>query len=183
MPRTLFDIGADLLRVYAATDDAEQNREWRSEIVPDLALAVGVEEWMSQLHTEEAAKLDNYVALVKTLEMEAAAARAEAEQWKAKAFARERRVKWLKERMLSHLIATGRERVETATGRVLRVQPNGGKAGVDLTPLEVCSSLVPPECKRVKEEYDVETIRKKLEAGEVLDFARLTERGKHLRIG
>lgn len=179
MTRPLFDIGADLLRVRDVIDNPPEGIPEGMDMPAFDGTSDLLREWFDSLKDEEAAKLDNYVGLIKTLEMEAVAAQAEAEQWKAKAESRKRRIEWLKERLLSHLVATGRDKVTTATGRVIAAQANGGKEPLLM---HEGTTDVPAEFIILVPTVDKEKVRKKLEAGEVLEFAQLGERGRHLRI-
>lgn len=175
MKRTLFDIGAELSRIHDAIDDDADH---------DSALAAETEsldEWFARVHEEEAEKLDCYTSLIMQLTMEQHAAKAEANLWLYKAQGRERRVKWLKARLMQHLVATGRTEALTASGRKVAVQNDGGAQ-----PLVIDDGVNPrdfPTLNRVTVEWDKEKVRKELEAnGDVLHFAKLAPRGQHLRI-
>lgn len=172
MNRTLFDIGAD----FAALDQLCEAVE-DGAVTPD-EMNAALAQWFDELKSEEAAKLERWVHYVRQLEMESAAAKAEAEQFAKKAKARESRVAWLKGRMKEYLEFTRRERVLTSSNRVISVQKNGGKQAMTLAE----GVAIPDELTVVKREPDRDAIRAKLEAGEVLDFARLEPRGTSLRI-
>jgi len=139
------------------------------------------DEWFGELSKNEAAKLDGYVGLIKTLEMEAAAAKAEAEQYTMKARSRENRAKWLKERVKGYLEATGRTKVETATKRTIAIQANGGAVPVMLMD-SIDPASIPDEFAVVRRTPNTEAIREYLAAGGQLPFASLGVRGTHLRI-
>ncbi len=166
--RPLFAIGDDLAAIYDLVD------ETGGELTPDL------EAWLAEIEHDEAAKCDAYVHLIKTAEMEAAAAKAEAEQWLARAAARTNFSKRLKERMKLYMEASGRTKIATATGRTLAIQANGGKVPMVLHTDD--TSLLPKEFTRVIVTPDNEKIREALESGAPLAFAHLEERGSHLRI-
>jgi len=165
---TLFQMGADLLAVYDQIDDLG------GELPPEL------EAWFDELATNEAAKLDSYVGLIRQADAEAAAATEEMERWKMRAQARTNLSKRLKDRIKQHLELTGRAKVETVTGRVLAIQKNGGKQPVivDWLPLEE----LPERFKKVTITEDRDKIAEALASGEELTFARLEPRGTHLRI-
>jgi hypothetical protein len=65
--------------------------------------------------------------------------------------------------------------METARFRV-SVANNGGPQHIDIT------KDVPEEYQRITVSADTKRIREALERGELLDFASLLERGRHLRI-
>jgi len=174
MTRAIFSIGADLLALNDLLD------ETGGELTtPEADTAVSA--WLAELHTEQAAKLDGYVGLIRTLEMEASAATAEAEQYAKKAGTRTNRVKWLKRRMKDHLEATGQLKATTVTGRVLAIQKNGG-----VFPLDLAETLRPDDLeerfRKVTVTIDTDAVRKALETGEAVPGACLRERGTHLRI-
>ena len=125
--------------------------------------------------------MDGYCNLIKTLEGEAAVAKAEQEQYAMRVRTRENRVKWLKERMKLYLELTGRIKAQTATGRTIAVQANGG-----MTPMRVAEfddpAEIPAEYQKIRIEFDTAKARMMLERGEQCPFAVLEPRGKHLRI-
>jgi hypothetical protein len=171
---TLFELTSDL----RALDELLEERDGD---ITDPEVERAVTNWFAELSSNEGAKLDCYVGYIRTLEMEASAARAEAEQYEAKAKTREKRVAWLKDRVKLHLEQTHRAKVETATKRVIAIQPNGGMAPLLMAdPLD--PAALPDEYVRVKREPDREAIRRALADGAVLPFARLGEKGTHLRI-
>lgn len=135
---------------------------------------------MSELACDEARKLDGWVGYVRQMEMELAAANAEMEQWQNKARALGNRIGWAKSVLKRHLEGTRRTKVETARGHVLSIQANGGKVPLLIDPTD--AATVEQRFQRVKVELDTEAVRKACEAGEAVGFARLGERGSHLRI-
>lgn len=173
MSRTLFDIGADLSALDQLCNEAEDNMERAPEL--DAALAT----WFEQLHEQEAAKLEGYRLYIARLESEAAAAKAEAEQFAKMAKMRLSRVEWLKDRLKGYLEFTKRERVLTSTNRTIAIQKNGGKL-----PLVIDDNIKPQDTAfhKLTYEWDKEVIRMRLEQGHTFKFARLGEPGTHLRI-
>lgn len=170
---TLFEIGEDMRALLAIMDECDE------ELTPDVDAAL--DQWFKELSNGEAAKLDGYVNLIKTLEMEATAAIAEAEQYEMKARVRKNRVARLKDRVKEHLEATGRKKVETATKRTIAIQANGGVIPVKIAEGTDPASI-PDEFAIVTRAPNLDAIREKLKTGESLPFATLGERGTHLRI-
>lgn len=167
--RTLFEIGAEFNAIDTIFSE-EEAMEFADDAFND---------WLDQLAEEEAVKLDNYCAYIHQLEMEATAAKAEAEQWQAKARSRLNRIDWLKGRMKQHMEQRGVTDLETATGRRIAIQANGGKLPLVLSD-GLCAEELPAWfCTTV---IDPAAIRAALEKGDKLDFARLGERGSHLRV-
>lgn len=177
--RTLYEIGVDLAVL----------NEKLSEVEGDLSRLKEMEgyvsAWLDQLGGEQAAKLDRYVGLIRQLEMEASAAKAEAEQWAAKAKGREARVHFLKERLKDHLAKTGQAQAQTESGRVIAMQANGGQLPVILDVLILDDKdfdQIPEQFVVTRRSFDMAAVRKALEGGKHLGFAHLGERGSHLRI-
>ena len=164
---TLFEIGNELVKVLDQISDG-------GEIDAEM------EAFFTDLQDQEAAKLTNYLNLIATIEMEAAAARAQAEQFAMKAKTRENKIKSLKDRMKVYLEMTGRTRATASNTKSVRIQANGGTQA-----LKVTVDAVPAEYKieRVVVDIDEQRIRSELSKGEVLEFATLEPRGTHLRIG
>jgi hypothetical protein len=164
-PRTLHAITADLLAVYEAVDDTGE-------------LPAGLDDFFAHLENEEARKLDAYCALDDQWAMEEAGAQAQIDQWTAKRDARRNARRRLKDRMLGHLLATGRDKVKTESGRTIAVQENGGKIPV----MYLEGQEVPDDFKVWTAVPDTDKVRAVLESGDVLEFAALGERGRHVRI-
>ncbi len=85
----------------------------------------------------------------------------------------------MKARLLEYFLATGQQKAKTAEGLDIRVQANGG-----VLPLLIADPrLIPEEYKYTPPAVaDNDKIRKAIEAGYVLPFASLGERGVHVRI-
>lgn len=175
MARPLYEITDDLLRLNDLLEEIDGDLSRLGEMEP------AVTAWLDGLGEEQAAKLDGYVGLIKTLEMEAAAARAEKEQWAAKEKARTCRADYLKAKLKQHLEATGQLKVQTASGRVVTVQKNGGVAPLEIKPGTDPETL-PAEYVRTAVEIDRAKVRAALETGAELAFAELLPRGTSLRV-
>lgn len=173
MTRSLFDISDDLRALALLMDecDAELTRE----------TSEALDEWFAELSQGEAVKLDGYVGLIKQNEMEAAAAKAEAEQYAMKARARENRVRWLKERVKGYLEATGRTKVQTATNRTIAIQANGGVQKLSIAP-GINPENVPAEFQVVTVTFNNDRIREALDGADKPVWAKLEPRGTSLRI-
>lgn len=172
MPK-LFDIGEDLMALSDLLDESGGEITPENEPIFDAFFA--------ELQNDQALKLDGYVGLIKTIEGEAAVAKATAEQFQMKARTRENSVKRLKDRIKLFMENTRQQKATSAKGFVLAIQNNGGK-----TPLDIDESTrpesVPEKFQRVTVTIDADKVREALEAGEELSFARLQPRGSHLRI-
>lgn len=167
---TLFAIGDELRAVLDLVDESAE--------LPPI-----VEQWFAEIGDAEAEKLDAYAGLIRSLEGEAAVAKAEAEQFQAKAAARENAVKRLKDRVKLYLESTGRTKAVSKAGRTFAIQANGGKLPLVIDPAVKPEDL-PREYQRITVGYDTEAIRDALEDGLEFPktFARLKPRGNHLRV-
>lgn len=171
--RSLFDIGHDLIALDLLLDEIGGD-------VTDPQADAAITAWTAELANDEARKLDGWVGYVRQLEMEAAAAKAEAEQWLARVKSRESRIAWLKETLKRHLENTGRTKVQTLAGRTIAVQANGGHPPVEIDAVDPYG--LPDRLCEVRRLIDREKVRRALEAGEELAFARVLPRGTHVRI-
>jgi Siphovirus Gp157 len=163
--KTLLDIKNDLLAVLDAVQDG-------GEIDAEF------DAWMVTLAEQEADKLDGYVSLIKTLEGEINTANDVAERMYAKVRQRENKIKFMRKRMTEHLEATGRKRIQTASGWTVRLHAN--KQGISLTG-EV------PEAFNITETVTTtkpnwKAIEAAMKTDGWLPFAVLEERTNHLRI-
>ena len=173
--RPLYAIRADVLALNDLLDELEGDLSRAGEVGPAL------ESFLADLEAEQGVKLDSFIDLIKTLRMEAVAAKAEKEQWAAKEKARTGRADYLERMLREHLELTGQRKVQTATGRTVAVVANGGKPPVVYAEA-IDPAVIPEEFVRVKKEVNTELVQKFLESGGSLPFAKLGERGNHLRV-
>lgn len=169
--RTLFDIGDDLVAL----------EEFIASLDGDITAAdEAVTAWLVSLGEEQAKKLDGYINLQKKLELEAAFARGIADEYAKRAKSKEVTIARLDQRLITHMIATNQKKIETASGRILAIQANGGK--VPLIMHDVNPDDLPPTFQKVTYAVNTDAVRRALESGETLPFASLGEKGSHLRI-
>lgn len=173
----LFEIGNDLLTLNDLMDERDGD-------FADPEVVAALDTWLKELKDQEATKLDGYVALIKQLTMEAETMSDEAKGYARKAITRTRRVDHLKSRLKQHLEATGKQTTRTAKGYTVFVQKNGGKPPLTINDEMYSAAELPDHLVKVKREFDLEAIRKALEAGEELPvgFAEIGEPGTHLSI-
>ena len=171
--RTLFEITEDLLRLDALLSDLGGD-------VTDEQLEAEITGWFAELGAERKVKIDNYVMLIAEMEARAEMRAAESERLKALARVDENNARRLRDRLKAHMEACGDTKLET-NRFLLSLQKNGGKQRVTiLLPVEQLPEFYTET--QVTVVPDLDTIRQALEAGEVLDFARLEPRGTSLRI-
>lgn len=177
MSRNLLEIGDDLRALNDLLD------ETGGELAtPEVEAAFA--SLSHALVGEESAKLDSCVNYLRRLDMEATAARAEAEQYMTHATVREARAKRFKDFLRSYIETTGRTKVQTESGRVLAVQANGGQTPVRFLDPALDPNTVPVEWVVVRKTVNVDAVRRALEEGnpDAKRIAVLESRGRHLRI-
>lgn len=171
--RSIFEIGDELNAITEAFDRAEENGD-------DEVVKTAFEAYFAQLLDDRDNKLDRYAALMKFQQMLADAAKVEAKRLSELAQVRQNRVAALKARLKMYFEANGITKIETAK-HAFTIAGNGGKL-----PLVIDENTKPeavPECfRQVTIGFAQDAIRATLESGEELDFARLGERGTHLRV-
>lgn len=142
----------------------------------DPAVDQAVSAWMAELQSDLDGKVDAYAAYIRELQLRAAARREESERIAKAAKTNENTVSWLKERLKTTLAALNIQKAGHI--RTASICGNGGKP-----PLVIDEGAeIPSAYLRIVTSPDVELIRKSIESGECLPFARLAERGTHLRI-
>lgn len=175
--------------LYEITSDLALLNNRLEELEGDLSLLGDeqekiVSDFLDQLGAEQRVKLDGYIFLIKQLQMEEVAAKAEAEQWLHKHKNRKARWEFLKAKLKGHMEVTKQTEIITARGVKLSIVGNGGVMPVDT------DEILPDDVeKRVPEEFHKKTItidnakvRAALDAGRQLTFARFRARGTNLRI-
>lgn len=171
--RTLYEIKTDLDALAALLAEVGGD-------VTEAEAEAAIDAWLRETDDAMRVKLDNYAALIREIDARGNTRMEEAARLTALARIDHASTDRMKARVLAFLEEQGIEKVETARFR-LTVCGNGGR-----TPLKL---LVNPEDLPTAWREAVVTyrplsdaIRAELEAGVALPFARLEERGKHLRI-
>lgn len=144
----------------------------------DGEIAEGAEDAWLAIEDKIPDKVDGCADFMKELEYRMNTCKAEADFYAKKAEGWKRKHEWMKARIKLAMEKLGLDELLTARHR-LKIANNGGAQSVELT-----TDAIPPEFTKKIERIDVDNdkIRKALLAGEELPFARLKERGTHLRI-
>jgi hypothetical protein len=172
MPATLLDITDDMQALDALLMEAGGDTTGIEDTVAN---------WFKELGEARAAKLDNYAALIRDMELRAIAHQAEIDRHAAHVRTLTNSAKFLKERLKSHLEATNTPKIK-CNRFTLSIAGNGGKLPLILHDPNVRAAELPPAYQRFSVDIDKEAIRADLEAGKVLPFAALGERGTRLSI-
>ncbi len=133
---------------------------------------------IEELAISRANKLESLAAVIRSADLEAVAVQAELDRLQAKCNALKNRSKWIKEWIFASMKANGETKVDAGMFK-LGIQKNGGKQ-----PMQVYAEPEDPPEWAVKTTIapNNDEIRKRLEAGEELPFAKLLDRGEQLRV-
>lgn len=159
---TLFELTNEFSELYSMLTDPEADLQC-------------VNDTLDAVKGEIEVKASGYVAVLQQMEMEQQKAEELAKAFKAKADIRKNSIKRLKDAMKWAMLEMKTDKID-AGDFTIKLQKNGGKQ-----PLQIIGE-VPDNYKRIVYEDDKELIRKHLEDGEVLSFARLMPRGEHISI-
>lgn len=170
---TLIEISNSLVELEAQLD----------ELGFDEQSAV-IEAWLEELHCEKSEemqdKLDNYAALISDLLARTEVRKAEAQRLMQRAKVDQGKADNLKKMLQWFFTKHELKTVETDRYRITLAK-NGGKAPIVLDE-EYSVAAMPDEFVKISMSPDLEAIREALEAGEKLEFARLSDRGQSIRI-
>lgn len=164
MSDTLFDLTGEYLQALDVLTDPEIDEQVVSDTLEGLLGAIEV-------------KSEGYIAVLNRLDMELTACKKHEQEWKVRKQIRENAIKRLKKALTDTMVAI--DKTEIAAGDVkIKLVNNGG-----LLPLIVDEDAeIPDRFKKIIYETDNTLIRKALDSGEELPFARYGERGKGIRI-
>lgn len=175
MSITLYEISKELLEFEQIMTDLDGE-------IPSEEIERQITEWFENISDQRDEKIDNYAALIRTMDARAKMRKDEAKRLTQLAQTDENAVSRLKER-LKYFFQT--HQLGTLQTRRFKVSlaNNGGVRPLILSPLvkEVPESL-PDEFKIHTISANTTAIREALEAGFECDFAELGERGQSIRI-
>lgn len=137
-------------------------------------------QWFGELGAQRDQKIDNYCALIAEMQLRSAARKEESERLMKRVKVDENSASFLKAKLKSFFEEHNIQKIETDRYRV-SIAKNGGATPIEYTePVE----RAPQEYQRRKVEtlYDTDKVRAALDAGKVLPFAKLGERGTRLAI-
>ncbi len=124
-------------------------------------------------------KADGYARVIRNMEAEAAAFKAEEKRLAEKRKVCENAVTRLKQNLFDSMKATGKEKFKTDLFS-FAIQKNGGKIPVIVDVKD--TSELPDELVKITEAPDLEAIAKYIEKTGDLTYAHFGERGESLRI-
>lgn len=125
-------------------------------------------------------KLESYCKIIKNIESDVEALKAEAKRLTDKRKILENNIDRLKKSMFDSMKATGKDKVK-GTLFTVAIQKNGGKIPV-IVAEDMNTADLPDELVHIVESPDLDAIRERLEAGVVIKGFTLGQRGESLRI-
>jgi len=169
----LFEIGDDLREADELLEQAfeQAGEEGLSQDDPVLR-------WFEAIKGQEATKLEGYGWLLRELNVDLAGFKQLRDEFVRKAQVTERKIAWLKQRLLEYMTDTDQTRIKTPSFTVSR-RANGGKAPVvfekDELPEEFLEQVLHMEVR-------TNDLRDALEAGQQVQGAYLGARGQHVQV-
>jgi chaperonin cofactor prefoldin len=162
------------MTLYELKDEYKQLLEMLED--PDIDPQV-IADTMEAVSGELDVKCDSYVVIIKKLEAQVEMIDTELIRLEKNKTALTGNIKRMKSSVLDAIQLTGQRKMETDHFK-LSIVKNGGKQPMEVDEIE----KIPQAYISMKPVADVEKIRKELEAGGELEFARLKPRGEHLGI-
>lgn len=161
----LYEIVAELQDFVTANEGLEDEQAYRDTL--------------EGLQGELDDKVSQWARCIKNLEGERDAIKAEGDRLTKRARSIDNEVKHMKETLLMYLKAAGVTKAGDAVIKASIVK-NGGQAPleIDLIPVDL-----PEDFQKITIDADKEAIRAALEGGQQLEWARIGERGEHVKIG
>ena len=162
------------MTLYELKDEYKQLLEMLED--PDIDPQV-IADTMEAVSGELDVKCDSYVVIIKQLEAQVEMIDTELIRLEKNKTALTGNIKRMKSSVLDAIQLTGQRKMETDHFK-LSIVKNGGKQPMEVDEIE----KIPQAYISMKPVADIEKIRKELEAGGELEFARLKPRGEHLGI-
>lgn len=162
----LYEITGDLLTIQNMLEE-----DFEDQTLIDILEAV---------QGEYEYKLENYCKVIKNLEADMDALKAEAQRLSDKRKTLENNIDRLKKAMFDSMKLTNTSKVK-GTLFTVAIQKNGGKIPVISAP-DIDTSKLPDDLVIITEKPNLDAIREVLEAGKTVEGFTLGERGESLRI-
>lgn len=146
----------------------------------DSAAMIGT--WLASLEGETKVKLEHVGQFIRMQELDKLATDTEVERLRLRSGALGRRVKRVKEAVLLLLNVASLKRVQTSTF-TFEARGNGGKAPLVIDDVDAdVVAAEHPDLVVTTTTINHDAVRKHLESGGTLPFARLEARGTHLQV-
>lgn len=164
------------MKLYELTTDLMTLQEMLEGDLDDQCLL----DTLEAVQGEYEIKLESYCKVIRNLEADMDALKAEAKRLTDKRKTLENNIDRLKKAMFDSMKATNTDKVK-GTLFTVAIQRNGGKVPV-ICDDNVDTSKLPDNLVKVVESPDLDAIRELLEAGKVVEGFTLGQRGESLRI-
>ena len=125
-------------------------------------------------------KVSQWARCIKNLDAEKTAVKEEADRLAAKAKSIDNQISHMKSTLMMFLKAAGRDKAGDAVIKA-SIAKNGGKAPLIVDYIN--AEDLPQEFQKVTISANNDAIREALEGGQQLEWARIGERGEHVKIG
>ena len=162
----LYEITESLMKLQMLLEDPEVDQQM-------------VEDCINDYEEELEIKADGYAKVIRNMEGNVEAIKAEVNRLNAKKKAMENGIQRLKTNLQESMIALDKKKFSTKLFS-FNIQKNGGKAPVILDVKD--TSELPDELVRIKEEPDLDAIRELIEKEGSCEYGHLGDRGESLRI-
>lgn len=163
-------------KLYEITGDLLTLQEMLEDSVEDQAL----KDTLEAVQGEYEIKLEAYCKIIKNLEADVDALKAEADRLNSKRAVLNANIERLKKAMFDSMKATNTPNVK-GTLFTVAIQRNGGKIPVIVAD-NVDTTKLPDELVIFTEKPNLDAIREMLESGKTIEGFSLGERGESLRI-
>lgn len=163
-------------KLYELTTDLMTLQEMLEGDLDDQCLL----DTLEAVQGEYEIKLESYCKVIKNLEADMDALKAEAKRLTDKRKTLENNIDRLKKAMFDSMKATNTDKVK-GTLFTVAIQRNGGKVPVIVAD-DVDTSKLPDNLVKVVESPDLDAIRELLESGKTVEGFTLGQRGESLRI-
>lgn len=165
MIMNIYELTADFLRLQEMLED------------PDVE-SNDIQSLMDELNDQIEKKADGYAKMIRNLEGNLAAVKAEQEKLSAKKNLLESGIKRLKEDLQAAMTATGKRKFKTDLFS-FNIQKNGG---ADPVIVDVATDELPDDLVIISEKPDLKAIAAYIKETGDITFAHFGERGESLRI-
>lgn len=163
-------------RLYEITGNILTLQEMLEDCIDDEVL----KDTLGAVQGEYEYKLESCCKVIRNLEADMDALKAEADRLNSKRKVLENNIDRLKKSMFDSMKATNTAKVK-GTLFTVAIQKNGGKTPIITAP-DIDTSKLPDQLVVVTEKPNLDAIRELLEAGKVVEGFTLGERGESLRI-
>ena len=163
-------------RLYEITGELLTLQEMLEDSVDDQCIT----DTLEAVQGEYEVKLEAYCKVIKNLEADIDALKAEADRLNSKRAVLNANIDRLKKAMYDSMKATNTDKVK-GTLFTVAIQKNGGKIPVIVDP-KAGTDKLPDEIVIYTEKPNLDAIRERLESGQIIDGYTLGERGESLRI-